>query len=88
LPEPDVNYVVVNTETGRDIRLDLALRSYKLVIEYQGDYHRSKDQWRKDMTRRTRLEAQGWRVMELNADDLRDPVELVARIQRTLALSR
>lgn len=88
LPVPEVNYVVVQTETGRDVRLDLAFVEHKLVLEYQGDYHRTKAQWRKDMTRRTRLEAQGWRVMELNADDLHDPDELVARIAATLALPR
>lgn len=88
LPTPDANYVVVNTETGRDFRLDLTFRDQKLVLEYQGDYHRTKAQWRKDMTRRSRLEAQGWRVMELNADDLLDPIELVARIRMTLALAR
>ena len=37
------------------------------------------------MTRRSRLEAQGWYVMEINADDLGDPVELVARIRSVLA---
>ncbi|MBU1589284.1 MAG: hypothetical protein KKH51_15270 [Actinobacteria bacterium] len=56
-----------------------------MILEYQGDYHRSMSQWRKDMTRRSRLEAQGWYVMEINADDLGDPVELVARIRSVLA---
>jgi len=88
LPAPAVNYAVVQTETGRDVRLDLAFVEQKLVLEYQGDYHRTRAQWRKDMTRRTRLEADGWRVMELNADDLLDPDELVARIAKTLALPR
>ena len=37
------------------------------------------------MTRRSRLEAQGWYVMEINADDLGDPVEIVARIRSVLA---
>lgn len=42
-------------------------------------------QWRKDMTRRSRFEAKGWFVMELNADDLDDPTELVERIRMALA---
>jgi hypothetical protein len=37
------------------------------------------------MTRRARLEADGWRIMEINADDLVNPVELVARVRRFLA---
>ncbi|MEO8262294.1 MAG: DUF559 domain-containing protein [Pseudolysinimonas sp.] len=86
LPAPRINYVVVSTETGKDARVDFAYDALRLALEYQGDYHRTKSQWRKDMTRRTRLEASGWHVMELNADDLRDPLELVARIRATIAL--
>jgi very-short-patch-repair endonuclease len=36
------------------------------------------------MTRRSRLEAAGWTVIEINADDLRDPNELIDRIATTL----
>jgi hypothetical protein len=85
LPEPRVNHVIVDTETGKHVRPDLTFSEHKLIIEYQGDYHRTRAQWRKDMTRRSRLEAQGWYVMELNADDLGDPEELVARIRSVLA---
>lgn len=85
LPEPEINYEMVDTETGKEVRPDFRFRRYKVILEYQGEYHRTKNQWRKDMTRRSRLEAQGWYVMELNADDLDDPTELVARIHRALA---
>jgi very-short-patch-repair endonuclease len=66
-------------------RIDLAIPSRKLAIEYQGDYHRDPVQWRRDMTRISRLEADGWIVIQVNADDLRDPAELVARVRRVLA---
>ena len=85
LPEPEINHQLVDTETGKEVRPDFRFRKYKLILEYQGDYHRTKSQWRKDMTRRSRLEALGWYVMELNADDLRDPAELLARIRQVLA---
>ena len=85
LPEPEINHELVDTETGKDVRPDFRFRKYRLILEYQGDYHRTKAQWRKDMTRRSRLEAQGWFVMELNADDLKDPRELVARIRMVLS---
>jgi very-short-patch-repair endonuclease len=84
LPAPKVNYVVVQTETGRDVRLDLAFVRERVVLEYQGDYHRAVTQWRSDMTRRSRLEADGWYVMELNADDVNAPEELVQRIAKVL----
>lgn len=83
---PEINHALIDTETGRKRRPDFLLREGKVILEYQGDYHRTKEQWRKDMTRRSRLEAQGRRVMELNADDLRDPAELVGRIHALIAL--
>ena len=81
LPVPEINHPLVNTETGRQIRPDFLFRNEMVILEYQGDYHRTRSQWRKDMTRRARLEAQGWKVMELNADDLHDPAELLSRIR-------
>lgn len=83
--QPTANHVVVQTETGSAMRLDLAFEREKLVLEYQGDYHRTPSQWRKDMTRRARLEAEGWYVMEINSDDLRDPGELLERIASVLS---
>ncbi len=88
LPRPRVNYETVLTETGKGVRLDLAYPEVKFLIEYQGDYHRERGQWRKDLTRRSRLESQGWYVMELNADDLKDPAELTQRIRTVLARRR
>ena len=86
LPVPRVNYEIVHVEDGTTVRTDLAFDKYKVLLEYQGDYHRSaKNQWRKDMTRRSRLETAGWIVIEINADDLRDPVELVSRIEAALS---
>ena len=85
LPEPTINHTLVDTETGKHLRPDFLFAEAKVILEYQGDYHRSRSQWRRDMTRRSRLEAQGWYVMEINADDLGDPVELVARIRSVLA---
>lgn len=85
LPTPQVNHVIVDTEDGAVMRTDLAFEEWRVLLEYQGDYHRlTRQQWRKDMTRRSRLEAGGWKVVELNADDLKDSVELTARIRTVL----
>jgi len=85
LPEPRINHELVDSETGRHVRPDFMFVDCKVILEYQGDYHRTKQQWRKDMTRRSRLEAQGWYVMELNADDLANPDELVVRVRTVIA---
>ena len=81
------NHGVV-TRDGSRYRIDLALPELRIAIEYQGDHHRERQQFRADMTRRSRLEADGWTVIEVNADDLRDPSELLARIRRLLAHPR
>lgn len=89
LPPSRINHDVTDRFGEFVARTDLIFDDHRIVLEYQGDYHRTtKGQWRADMTRRSRLEADGWRVMELNADDLRDPIELVARIRRLIALAR
>ncbi|MHC5796814.1 endonuclease domain-containing protein [Lacisediminihabitans sp. FW035] len=85
-PPPHINREVTDHHGEFVARTDFIFEGLRLVLEYQGDYHRTtKGQWRADMTRRSKLEANGWRVMELNADDLKDPAELVARIRRLLA---
>ncbi len=84
LPAPSINHAIVDTGTGARYRTDIAFAKHKVLIEYQGDYHRDQKQWRKDMTRRARLEANGWIVMEINADDLRKPHELAERIRTAL----
>lgn len=82
-----INHVVTDRFGEFVARTDVTLVGYRVVIEYMGDYHRSTPgQWRADMTRRARLEATGTRVMEINADDLRDPAELIARIWALIAL--
>lgn len=84
LPSPLINHTIVDTDTGKAVRPDFSFAESKTILEYQGDYHRSKQQWRKDMTRRAKLEAVGWKVLELNWDDLQNPDELVARIRALL----
>lgn len=86
-PAIRVNHSVTDRFNEFVARTDLIIDEWRLVLEYQGDYHRtSKGQWRADMTRRSRVEAENWRVMELNADDLRNPIELMQRIRRRITL--
>lgn len=90
LPTPRINHVVTDRFGEFVARTDFAFDEEKVVLEYQGDYHRTnKKQWRADMTRRAKIEAiDGWRVMEINADDLHDPAELTARIRALFARHR
>ena len=86
-PAPRVNHVVEDRFGEFVARTDLLFEQYDFVLEYMGDYHRtSKGQWRADMSRRSKLEAGGRGVMELNADDLLDPEELAQRIRTRIAI--
>ena len=74
---------------GWRYRADLAFPAAKMIIEYQGDHHRDPKSYRDDLTRISRLEADGWYVMQVTAGDLDYPAELVDRIRRKLlALTR
>lgn len=89
LPVSGVNHVITDRFGEFVARTDLVIDRYRIILEYQGDYHRTKTgQWRADMSRRGKLEAEGWRVMELNADDLKNPAELMDRIRAVAQLPR
>lgn len=73
------------TAGGFRHRADLAIQSHRVIIEYQSDqYHLDAAAHRRDMTRISRLEADGWYVMQVNADDLKNPAELCARVRQVL----
>jgi hypothetical protein len=84
IPPTAANHWVV-TSSGRRYRIDLAWVTEKVALEYQGAYHLDPAQRRDDMTRRAHLEADGWIVVELNADDLADSSTVVARVRAALA---
>ncbi len=89
LPQPRINHSVTDRFGEFVGRTDLIIDEFRLVIEYMGDYHRTTPgQWRADMSRRSKIEAEGWRVMEVNADDLKDPAELIQRIRDFARLPR
>lgn len=70
---------------GWRYRGDLAFPSARMIVEYQGDEHRDPKKYRDDLTRISRLEADGWYVMQVTGGDLDNPGELVERIHRALS---
>jgi len=85
LPEPAVQ-VPVHTAAGLR-HADLGYPDARLLIEYQGDHHRTDlRQWREDHTRRQLFEDAGHRLIAVTAADLGDGgVALGHRIRRALA---
>jgi hypothetical protein len=85
LPEPECNLEIFDPHGLFLARGDLVYRQYKLLLEYQGDYHRTdKYQWRRDITRLARVEDHDWKILQYTDDDLKTPDELVARLERRL----
>ena len=83
LPGLAVN-LPIRTTDGYRYRADLAFPERKTIVEYQSRFHDPALNFRADMTRISRLEADGWVVIQVNNDDLDDPDELVRRIERVL----
>lgn len=86
LPEPLTNYVITDAEGTFIARVDLAWPRLRACVEYEGDGHRTdRAQFRKDITRRERLEDHGWRVIRITDDDLmRGGQEFLRRVQSVL----
>lgn len=89
LPEPELNQDVYD-EAGEWLgRADLLWRRQRVIVEYEGDQHRTdRLQWQRDIVRVRRLEAAGWRVIRMSAQDLTDRArwaQLVSLLGRLLA---
>ncbi|WP_347345134.1 hypothetical protein [Microbacterium sp.] len=84
LPEPAVQPAVL---TAAGIRHpDLGYLEARVLIEYQGDHHRTdRRQWREDLVRRQLFEDAGHRVIEVAADVFDDGCHALAqRVRRAL----
>jgi len=66
-------------------RGDLVYGQFKILLEYQGDQHRTdRAQWRRDIRRVGGLEDNGWQMLQYTDDDLQAPRTLVARLDMRL----
>lgn len=85
LPEPDVN-IDLRAPDGRLLaRPDLRFRRERVILEYEGDHHRTDPrQWRRDLTRTTTLQQHGELVLRIGAEHLRAEKRLVGLVFRTL----
>lgn len=86
LPEP-VRQFEVRDQRRILARLDLAYPEALLAIEADGYAHHSgRRDWLRDLRRRNRLTARGWRVLHVGWADLRDrPEEIIAAVRQVLA---
>ena len=83
LPTPTTQ-IPVHENWGLVGVLDMGWETYKLAVEYDGDHHRTnRRQYAKDQWRLRKLEALGWVVLRVIADD--DPGDVVRRVRAALA---
>lgn len=86
LPEPELNYVVLDRDGEFVACVDLAYPQQKIAIEYEGEHHlRDAEQWAKDIARYEALAAAGWFVIRVTKADVFDRrVDLVRRVRHAL----
>lgn len=82
LPEPQPNGEI-RLRSGRVTHGDLVFRHYKVLVEYDGDHHRTDSaQWVRDVHRLNDLADAGWHVIRINKAT--PTAEIVARTERAL----
>lgn len=83
LPEPEVNAWLVDQQGRRVVQPDLALREWRLAIQYDGEDYHCGDHMRKDVRRTERTEALGWVEVRITKDHMRnqgkEAIELITR---------
>lgn len=82
LPEPELNVDVFDA-FGRFLGcVDMIYREKRVIVEYHGTIH--SERYAKDIERIAALRAAGWTVIEVTAELLKQPEELVRRVRRAL----
>lgn len=85
LPEPMCNQNIRDASGRFLARGDLVYGQFKIVVEYDGWHHeRDGRQRQRDIVRREALEAEGWRLIIVTAEDLKSPKEVVHRVHQAL----
>lgn len=84
LPEPEVNPVI--TVGGRRVgRVDLLFRRWRVVVEYEGDQHRTDArQWNVDITRHEQLGDGEWALLRVTSQRMEHPRQVVRSVVRAL----
>lgn len=86
LPEPFVNFTLRRRDGSVMMRLDLSYPDLRIVIEYDGQQHRTNlDQWDTDIQRDEWFGEEEWRVVKVVARDIyRRPDRTIERVHRAL----
>ena len=69
-------------------RVDMAWPESRVIVEYDGIVHLDERQRRRDAERLNALQAAGWLVIVLTADDLRRPERIISLVRSALDARR
>jgi len=84
-PAPVLQHVVTDAAGGFLAQVDLAWPGQRVLVEFDGDVHRERDVFVRDLRRQNRLVAQEWIVLRFSsADVLGRPDEMLAEIRAAL----
>lgn len=86
LPEPELNQVIYSKTGERIGRADKVYRRYKLIVEYDGQQHRTDSvQYDRDMTRTEEFIRADWFPLKIRKEEMRNgAAEATRRVERAL----
>jgi len=83
LRRPISQYEVRDADGVFVARVDLAYPRQRLALEYDGDHHRGRATFRRDVARLNELRLCGWTVLRFTSDDvLRLPTRVSSQVRR------
>lgn len=85
---PEVQWEVRDGRGRFVARVDLAYVDERIAIEYDGEHHLSRERQAVDARRRLELGAEGWLVVTVVSEDVRQPRSLYAKVDRALRARR
>lgn len=86
LPEPMVNVPIHNREGKVTAHADLAFPEFRIVLEYDGDQHRTNpDQYYIDIDRLQRIMREGWHVIRVNRRHMQEKQHVIRLVREALA---
>jgi hypothetical protein len=84
LPMPECNLIIGDNQ-GPIGRVDLVYVAYKLIIEYEGDQHRTdRNQWNCDIDRQEDFARDHWTMIRVTSERARWPRQLVRNVYKAL----
>lgn len=88
LPEPLIGLAVIVDEGRLVLHPDLAWPEWRVLLEYEGERHRTdRARFQADIRRRELFEAANWRVIRVTSADLTaDPAPFLSRVRAILRL--